>query len=202
MTGFERVIPPATHDLGPLPDSRCPLTGGEGFEDEGVTAHARRHRAGTEARGLGSAGRGCGKEHATCAGPRPPRPDPAASTPLPLSPASPMCHQEVRAKLSAQQSEGLREPGGTSHCSKPVTHQALLFDCQPPTLPTRLPRWLSGKESACQAGDVSLIPRSGRSLQKDMATHCSIPAWEIPRTEAPGGLQSLGSQRVGRDLVP
>ena len=31
-------------------------------------------------------------------------------------------------------------------------------------------------------------------LEKEMATHSSILAWEIPRTEEPGGLQSLGSQ--------
>ena len=31
-------------------------------------------------------------------------------------------------------------------------------------------------------------------LQKEMATHSSIPAWEIPWTEQPGGLQSMGSQ--------
>ena len=30
--------------------------------------------------------------------------------------------------------------------------------------------------------------------------HSSILAWEIPRTEEPGGLQSIGSQRVGHDL--
>ena len=34
-----------------------------------------------------------------------------------------------------------------------------------------------------------------------MATHSSILAWEIPWTEKPGGLQSLGSQRVGHGLV-
>ena len=34
-----------------------------------------------------------------------------------------------------------------------------------------------------------------------MATHCSILAWEIPWTEEPGGLQSVGSQRVGHDWV-
>ena len=34
-------------------------------------------------------------------------------------------------------------------------------------------------------------------LQKEMATHSSIPAWEIPWTEEPGELQSMGSQRVG-----
>ena len=34
-----------------------------------------------------------------------------------------------------------------------------------------------------------------------MATHSSILAWEIPWTEKPGGLQSMGSQRVRHDLV-
>ena len=42
--------------------------------------HARQHVAGTEARGLGSAGGGGRKEPAICAGPRPPRPDPVSST--------------------------------------------------------------------------------------------------------------------------
>ena len=36
-------------------------------------------------------------------------------------------------------------------------------------------------------------------LEKEMATHCSILAWRIPRTEEPGGLQSTGSQRVGHN---
>ena len=34
---------------------------------------------------------------------------------------------------------------------------------------------------------------------KGMATHSSIPAWRIPWTEEPGGLQSMGSQRAGHD---
>ena len=34
-------------------------------------------------------------------------------------------------------------------------------------------------------------------LEKEMATYCSIRAWEIPQTEEPGGLLSIGSQRVG-----
>ena len=34
-----------------------------------------------------------------------------------------------------------------------------------------------------------------------MATHSSILAWEIPWTEEPGSLQSVGSQRVGHDLA-
>ena len=36
-------------------------------------------------------------------------------------------------------------------------------------------------------------------LEKQMATHSSILAWKIPWTEEPGGLQSMGSQRVGHD---
>ena len=36
-------------------------------------------------------------------------------------------------------------------------------------------------------------------LEEDVATHSSILAWRIPWTEEPGGLQSMGSQRVGHD---
>ena len=36
-------------------------------------------------------------------------------------------------------------------------------------------------------------------LEKGMATHSSILAWRIPWTEEPGGLQSMGLQRVGHD---
>ena len=36
-------------------------------------------------------------------------------------------------------------------------------------------------------------------LEKEMATHSSIHAWEIPRTKEPGGLQSMGLQGVGHD---
>ena len=36
-------------------------------------------------------------------------------------------------------------------------------------------------------------------LEKEMATHSSILAWRIPRTEEPGRLQSMGSQRVRHD---
>ena len=38
-------------------------------------------------------------------------------------------------------------------------------------------------------------------LEKGLGTHCSILAWRIPWTEAPGGLQSMGSQRVEHDWV-
>ena len=36
-------------------------------------------------------------------------------------------------------------------------------------------------------------------LEKGMATHSSIPAWRIPWTEEPGGLQSMESKRVRHD---
>ena len=55
-----------------------------------------------------------------------------------------------------------------------------------------LPRWLSGKESACSArdaGDAGSTPGL-----EEMATHTSILVWRIPWTEEPGGLQSTGSQ--------
>ena len=37
------------------------------------------------------------------------------------------------------------------------------------------------------------------SLEKETATHSSVLAWKIPRTEEPGGLHSKGSQRVGHN---
>ena len=49
------------------------------------------------------------------------------------------------------------------------------------------------------ARDTSLIPESGRSPGGGMATHPSILAWRIPGTEEPGGLQSMGSQRLQHD---
>ena len=38
-------------------------------------------------------------------------------------------------------------------------------------------------------------------LEKELAIHSNILAWEIPRTEEPGRLQSTGSQSVGHNLV-
>ena len=38
-------------------------------------------------------------------------------------------------------------------------------------------------------------------LEEEMGAHSSIPAWEIPWAEQPGGLESMGSQRDGHDLV-
>ena len=58
------------------------------------------------------------------------------------------------------------------------------------------------KNPPATAGDVrdmGLIPGMGRSPGKEIAIHSSILAWEIPWTEKPVGLQSMGSQRVGHD---
>ena len=54
--------------------------------------------------------------------------------------------------------------------------------------------------SAMQETRVQALGRED-SLEKEMTTHSSILAWNIPWTEESGGLQSVGSQRVGHDLV-
>ena len=55
--------------------------------------------------------------------------------------------------------------------------------------------------NAGDMGDPGSIPRSGRSLEEGMATHFNVLAWRNPWTEEPGGLQSMGSQRVTRYLA-
>ena len=55
------------------------------------------------------------------------------------------------------------------------------------------------KASACNVRDPGSIPGWEDPLEKEMATHSSILVWEIPWTEEPGGLQSMGSQRVGHN---
>ena len=61
-----------------------------------------------------------------------------------------------------------------------------------------LPQWLSGKESACKAGDTETWVQSlGQedALEKEMAPHSSNLAQKIPWTEEPGGLKFTGSRR-------
>ena len=62
-----------------------------------------------------------------------------------------------------------------------------------------LPRSLKGKDFTCQAGDagdMGSIPGPGIPPEEEMATHSSILAWEIPRTEELGGLQSLSGKEL------
>ena len=67
-----------------------------------------------------------------------------------------------------------------------------------------LPWWLRqavGKKSACSARIWVRFLGWEDPLEKGTATHSCILAWRIPWTEEPGGLQSMGSQRVGHDWV-
>ena len=56
-----------------------------------------------------------------------------------------------------------------------------------------------GKEFLCNAETQVRSLDQEDPLEKGMATHSSILAWRIPWTEETGGLQSIGSQRVGHD---
>ena len=71
-----------------------------------------------------------------------------------------------------------------------------------------LPRWRSSKEAAYQCRrcrrqgfDPCRFPSRQEPLEEKMAIHPSILAWRIPWTEESGGLQSIGSQRVGHNSV-
>ena len=63
-----------------------------------------------------------------------------------------------------------------------------------------LPGGSDGKDSACNAGDLGLFPGLGRPLGEGQGNPLQYSCLENPpRTEEPGGLQSLGLQRVRRD---
>ena len=70
----------------------------------------------------------------------------------------------------------------------------------PPLLPS--PRGgTSGKEAASQCsrgGRGRLHPGVGKILEAGRSNRSSVLAWKIPRSEEPGGLQSIGLQRIGR----
>ena len=51
------------------------------------------------------------------------------------------------------------------------------------------------------AGDVGSVPGSGRSPEKDTASHSSVLTRRTPWTEEPGGLQSWGHKRGGHNLA-
>ena len=61
--------------------------------------------------------------------------------------------------------------------------------------------YTDGIESTCNSEDPGLIPGSGRSLVKGIATHLSILAWRIPWAEEPCRLQLVGPQRVRQNLA-
>ena len=57
------------------------------------------------------------------------------------------------------------------------------------------------KNPPANAGDLGSTPGSRRSPGEGNGNLFSILAWKIPRTEKPGGLQSVGRKRVRHDLV-
>ena len=78
----------------------------------------------------------------------------------------------------------------------------------PKLSPSRgFPGATSGKEPACQSrrhkrcSGFDSHPNMGREdpLEEEMATHSSVLVWRIPWTEEPGGLPSIGSQRIRHD---
>ena len=62
---------------------------------------------------------------------------------------------------------------------------------------SQMAQWVKNLPVMQETQVQSLYQRN--SLEKEMATHSSILAWRIPWTEEPGGLQSIGLQRVGHD---
>ena len=56
----------------------------------------------------------------------------------------------------------------------------------------------ASKESTCNAGDQGLIPGWGRPLEKEMATHSGIFAWEVQWTEEPGGYSPWGCKELDK----
>ena len=74
-----------------------------------------------------------------------------------------------------------------------VLHGVILKEC---LVSMGFPGGSNSKESVCNVGDLGSIPGQEEPLEKGMATHSSILAWRIPWTEEPGGLQSMGLQRV------
>ena len=111
---------------------------------------------------------------------------------------------------AGRQSASERQQGGTSHqplgtCQSYTVRVAVPLSAgtqeshcrhQSALSPDTESWWPSGKESVCSAQDVNSIPGQEDPLEKGMATHSGVLAWEIPRTEEPGRLQSMGLQEL------
>ena len=92
-----------------------------------------------------------------------------------VSPVATENHHQV-SELGPNQEAGIIYPARFQVCYGPVT-------------------------SAKQEMYVGLIPELGRSPEKEMGTNSHILAWEVPWTGEPGGLQSMGLQRVRHNLA-
>ena len=81
------------------------------------------------------------------------------------------------------------------------TRSQFLWIRQNSCFPLGVPGGSVVKNQPANTGDTGSIPGSGRSPGKEITTHSSVLAWEIPWTEEPDGLQFMGSQRIGHDLA-
>ena len=100
---------------------------------------------------------------------------------------------------SCLESPGMGEPGGLpSMGSHRVGHD---WSDLAAVVYMGFPGGSDGKESACRFRRPKFNSWVGKiPLEEGMATPSSILAWRIPWTEEPGGLQSMGSQRVSTQL--
>ena len=82
-------------------------------------------------------------------------------------------------------------------CSEKAGKLAFFFNLLVVLLPVCFPCGASSKEPACQCQRQTQVQSLSWEdpLEKEMATHSSILAWEIPWTEELSGLRSIGSQR-------
>ena len=126
-------------------------------------------------------------------GPRRPAPHPGSP--------SPSSHPVLPPRLRAPATPALVPPQTVLASAFRSVWSVLLTQASflPSVLPVGLPWRLSNKESACQCRKRVRSLGGEEPLEKGTATHCSIRAWRIPRAEEPGGLQSIGSQRVTHD---
>ena len=93
--------------------------------------------------------------------------------------------QRLRLHASNERNMGLIPGWGTKICR---------LDNKTKKKKKRLPWWLSGREST-SAGDMVQSLSWEDILEKELATHSSILAWKISRTEESGGLHSMESQK-------
>ena len=80
-----------------------------------------------------------------------------------------------------------------------TTHSILKIDLIVGVRVSCFPGGSVGKESACNSGDPGLIAGLGRSPEEGNCYPLGVLVWRIPWREEPGGLQSVGSQRVRYD---
>ena len=126
---------------------------------------------------------------------------PCPSEQDPVSPTVSLSYQEASIRLLSLsfrgqaewkwQSQKTNQTGDMDHESESEMAQSCL------TL------WLQSMGSLRARHDwatsLSLFTFHFHTLEKEMATHSSVLAWRIPRTEEPSGLPSMGSHRVGHD---